>query len=442
MPFRLRYPGEHIIGQPNTISSGTVDGPWSSSPFYYWFPFSLVTESHCHLMAIPCVIGKFICFFSPQFTTGWSTSKESHHHMHWLWCRTAHRPHSQLPFWRNAMESSWGFRSADAVHLHHEETILGHHFLLFKAHSVTESWRKSKDTGYFVGLNYPETVGVFWKTHTHTYTHSFSFQDPFIGQLHWETQLILRTPTPPWEANTTNIRNSLQGARNPILYNDGTRLHLPNICVDTDSPITRSLNEENILILLSKGGKLINLPKWLFPNKAILYPTKLVQEWIPTVSQVTLTTDPFSPCYLLSIKKTTCIHIHSSNLLSYGGTQHKNALPKIFNCGHFCWNLQDDQPIAILLLHWQQLRIPLMPALKQNCMLWDTSWLTVGSREINASNIRSVNEDIQVLQWEAHWKCHRVGWLETEQTNTQGGRRMSEKRSPLQNKMVCWESNR
>lgn len=153
------------------------------------------------------------------------------------------------------------------------------------------------------------------------YTHSFSFQDPSVGQLHYETQLIFKTPTSPWEANTTNARNRLQGARNHILYNDGTRLHLPNICPDTHSPITRSLNE-NILFLLSKGRKLINLPKWLFPDKAILWPTKLIQEWIPTVSQDTLTTDSFSPCYLLSIKKKkNCIHIHSSNLLSYTGKQ-------------------------------------------------------------------------------------------------------------------------
>lgn len=40
----------------------------------------------------------------------------------------------------------------DAVHFHQEETILGHH-LIFKAHGVTESQGKSKDTGYFIGLN-------------------------------------------------------------------------------------------------------------------------------------------------------------------------------------------------------------------------------------------------------------------------------------------------
>lgn len=34
------------------------------------------------------------------------------------------------------MESSWGFLCADAVHLHCEETILGHHFLLSMAHSA------------------------------------------------------------------------------------------------------------------------------------------------------------------------------------------------------------------------------------------------------------------------------------------------------------------
>lgn len=234
---------------------------------YYWFPFSLVTESHCHLMAILCLLGKFICFFSFQFTTRWSTGKDSHHHTHWLWCRTAHSPHSQLPFWRNAMETSWGFLSADAVHLHHEETILGHNFLLFKAHSVTESRGKSKDTGYFVGLNYPETVGYFLKTHARI--HSLIFFPGSFSQTTSLWELVLKTPTPPWEAKTTNARNSLQGARNRILYNDGTRLRLPNICPDTDSPITRSLNE-NILILLSKGGKLINLPKWLFLDKVIL----------------------------------------------------------------------------------------------------------------------------------------------------------------------------
>lgn len=59
------------------------------------------------------------------------------------------------------MENSWGFLSADPVHLHHEETILGHNFLLFKAHSVTESQGKSKGTGYFIGLKYPETVDYF-----------------------------------------------------------------------------------------------------------------------------------------------------------------------------------------------------------------------------------------------------------------------------------------
>lgn len=49
--------------------------------------------------------------------------------------------------------------------------------------------------------------------------------------------------------------------------------------------------------------KLINLPKSLFPDKAILLPTKLIQEWILTVSRDTLTRDPLSPCYLLSVKK-------------------------------------------------------------------------------------------------------------------------------------------
>lgn len=32
-----------------------------------------------------------------------------------------------------------GLLSADTIQLHHEETILGHHFLLFKAYSITES---------------------------------------------------------------------------------------------------------------------------------------------------------------------------------------------------------------------------------------------------------------------------------------------------------------
>lgn len=36
---------EHVIGQPNTIVSGTVDRLWSSPSLYYWFPFSLMTES-------------------------------------------------------------------------------------------------------------------------------------------------------------------------------------------------------------------------------------------------------------------------------------------------------------------------------------------------------------------------------------------------------------
>lgn len=148
-------------------------------------------------MVIPCLIGKFICF-SPQFTRGWSTSRPTHC-THWLWCRTVHSLHSQLPFWRNAVESSWGLPSADAVHLHQEETVLGHH-LIFKAHSVTESQEKSKDTGYFIGLNYPENVDYFWK-HTHMYSHSCSFQDPSLGQLHCETKLILKTPTPLWKAN-------------------------------------------------------------------------------------------------------------------------------------------------------------------------------------------------------------------------------------------------
>lgn len=42
----------------------------------------------------------------------------------------------------------------------------------------------------------------------------------------------------------------------------------------------------------------------------------------------------------------------------------KDVLLKIFNCGHLCQNLQDNWPTVTLLLHWQ-LRIPLIPALKQ-----------------------------------------------------------------------------
>lgn len=120
-----------------------------------------------------------------------------HHCTHWLWWWTAHSPHSQLLFWRNPMESSWGLLSA--AHFHQKETILGHH-LIFKAHSVTESQQKSKDTGYFIGLNYPETVDYFWK-HTHIYIHSSSSQDPSTMQLHSETKLILKIPTPLWEVN-------------------------------------------------------------------------------------------------------------------------------------------------------------------------------------------------------------------------------------------------
>ena len=80
------------------------------------------------------------------------------------------------------MESSWGFVSTDAIHLHREETILGHHFLLFKAHSVTESRGKSKDTGY---LNYPETVGYFGQTHAHVHPLIF-----FPGSFSQATSLL------------------------------------------------------------------------------------------------------------------------------------------------------------------------------------------------------------------------------------------------------------
>lgn len=253
-----RYPGEHIIGQPNMISLGTVDGLWRSAPRFYWFPFSLVTESHCHVTASLCLIGKFIRFFSPHVITGRSTKTAT------CGCRTAHSFHSQLPFWRNAMESSWGFLCADAVHLHCEETILGHHFLLSMAHSAMEPRGKSRHTGYSIGQNYPETVGYFWKAYAHIHlllivpgSLSFTGRSSF-GNTH------------PTMRSKHNIRNTLQGARNRILYNNGTELHLPNIYPDTDSPITMGLNEENIFIWFSKGEKLINLPKCLFPDKAIL----------------------------------------------------------------------------------------------------------------------------------------------------------------------------
>lgn len=165
-------------------------------------------------MATSCLLGKFICFFWPQFTTSWSTGKESHHCMYWLWCRTAHHPHSQLPFWRNATESSWQFLSANAVHLHHEETILGY-LLLFRAHSVTESQGKSKDTGYFVGVNYPETVGYFWKTHAHIHPLIF-----FPGCFSWATSLWDSSfwKHPPQHEKQTQQKPSLASKEQEIIF--------------------------------------------------------------------------------------------------------------------------------------------------------------------------------------------------------------------------------
>lgn len=153
-------------------------------------------------MAISCLIGKFICF-SPQFTRGWSTSRPTTAHTgcggeqssftvafskecHGEFLRTSLWRCSPRPSGRNYFKTS----------------------LNIKAHSVTKSQGKSKDTDYFINLNYPETTDYFWKhMYIHMYIHSF-FQDPSTVQLHRETKLTSKIPTPLSEVNTAKPRRA------------------------------------------------------------------------------------------------------------------------------------------------------------------------------------------------------------------------------------------
>lgn len=140
--------GEHARGS-LTLSAQVPQTSCGILSLSYWFPFSLVTESHYHLTATPCLLWNFILLslftsLKTKRTTSTCTSCGIEQPL----------VPTELSVWRIAVETSQAFLCRHSL-----DSTWRNYFSIFlpiKTHSITRSRWKATDTGYFAGLSYHE----------------------------------------------------------------------------------------------------------------------------------------------------------------------------------------------------------------------------------------------------------------------------------------------
>lgn len=94
--------------------------------------------------------------------------------MHQLWWRTSPGPHTEPSVCRIVVEASQA-----SLCRHSLDPTRRNYFSIFlpiKTHSITRSWWKATDTGYFAGLSYQELYDIKKKQpNIRRYMHLFSY---------------------------------------------------------------------------------------------------------------------------------------------------------------------------------------------------------------------------------------------------------------------------